>query len=53
MSQGFSEFYWIYSNAIIGQNQNILLSPTEDTWYILKAIDQYGHVWSKKIFGFM
>ena len=30
-SQGFSEFYWIYSKTI-GQNQNILLSPTEDTW---------------------
>ena len=41
-SIGFSEYYWTYSNAIIGQNQNILLSPTEDTWYLLKAIDQYG-----------
>ena len=41
-STGFSEYYWIYSNAIIGQNQNILLSPSEDTWYLLKAIDQYG-----------
>ena len=41
-SPGFAQYYWIYSNAIIGQNQNILLSPTEDTWYLLKAIDQYG-----------
>tara|TARA_B100000683_G_scaffold211044_1_gene205728 strand:+ start:17906 stop:21238 length:3333 start_codon:yes stop_codon:yes gene_type:complete len=52
-SQGFSEFYWIYSNAIIGQNQNILLSPTEDTWYILKAIDQYGCVVQEDIWVYV
>lgn len=52
-SQGFSEFYWIYSNAIIGQNQNILLSPTEDTWYILKAIDQYGCVIQEDIWVYV
>ena len=52
-SQGFSEFYWIYSNAIIGQNQNILLSPTEDTWYVLKAIDQYGCVVQEDIWVYV
>ena len=41
-SPGFSQYYWVYSNAVIGQNQQISLSPTEDTWYLLKAIDQYG-----------
>ena len=51
-SQGFSEFYWIYSN-LIGQNQNILLSPTEDTWYILKAIDQYGCVVQEDIWVYV
>ena len=41
-SPGFSQYYWIYSNSVIGQNQDISLSPNEDTWYLLRAIDQYG-----------
>ena len=41
-SSGFDQYYWIFENAIIGQNQQIELSPYEDRLYILKTVDQYG-----------
>ena len=41
-STGFDQYYWISENAVIGQNQQIELSPSQDFWYLLKAIDVYG-----------
>jgi len=41
-STGFNQYYWISENAVIGQNQQIELSPSQDFWYLLKAIDVYG-----------
>ncbi|MDG1719322.1 MAG: T9SS type A sorting domain-containing protein [Flavobacteriales bacterium] len=41
-STGFDQYYWISENAVIGQNQQIELSPSQDFWYLLKAMDVYG-----------
>ena len=41
-STGFDQYYWISENALIDTNQQIVLSPSQDAWYLLKAIDVYG-----------
>ena len=41
-SAGFDQYYWISESTVIGQNQQIELSPSQDFWYLLKAIDVYG-----------
>ena len=48
-STGFDQYYWISENAVIGQNQQIELSPSQDFWYLLKAIDSNGCVSSEEI----
>ena len=48
-STGFDQYYWISENAVIGQNQQIELSPSQDFWYLLKAIDSNGCVSNEDI----
>ena len=48
-STGFYQYYWFSENAVIGQNQQIELSPSQDFLYLLKAIDSNGCVSNEDI----
>jgi hypothetical protein len=48
-SPGFDSYEWTDGNSVVGQNQQIELSPSQDFWYLLKAIDSNGCVSNEDI----